>query len=88
MSTKTKEIRITTVDNPYDPFTHWEEWLLFDTNAGYFTPQRLASISTIADGMTDQEIYETIEHAIDLLIKTGAINKEGNIVEFKKVIKN
>lgn len=84
---KTKEIRITTVDNPYDPFTHWEQWLLYDTNKGYYTPQRLASITTIGDGMSDQEIYDTIERGIDTLMKYGAINKQGQLVEFKKVIK-
>lgn len=83
----TKEIRVTTVDNPYDPFTHWDQWLLFDTNAGYFTPNRLATVAIIGDGLSDQEIYDTVERGIDELIKYGAINKQGEIVEYKKVIK-
>ena len=84
---KPKEIRITTADNPYNPFTHWEQWLLFDTNSGYFTSQRLASITTIGDAMSDQEIFDTVERGIEELIKFGSINKKGELVEYVKVIK-
>ncbi len=84
---KNKEIRVTTVDNPYDPFTHWDQWLLFDTNAGYNTCGRLAKVTFISDAMTSDELYETVEEGINELIKTGSINKQGDIVEYKKVIK-
>lgn len=84
---KNKEIRVTTLDNPYDPFTHWEQWLLFDTNAGYNTCGRLAAVTFISDSMTHQEIFETVESGIEELIKTGSINKKGELVEYKKVIK-
>jgi hypothetical protein len=83
-----KEIRVTTMDNPYDPFTHWEEWYLFDINAGYNTCARLASVTFIGYALSEAETYRIIEQGIDRLIKTGSINKEGNIVEYKKVIKN
>jgi hypothetical protein len=82
-----KDIRITSVDNPYDPFTHWDEWLLFDANAGYNTCGRLASITIVSDAMTAAEVYEEVERGIELLMKTGSINKNGEIVEYKKVIK-
>ena len=84
---KNKEIRITTVDNPYDPFTHWEQWLLFDVNSGYNTCGRLANVTFISDSLSDQEIFDSVNHGIDVLIKTGAINKQGDIVEYKKVIR-
>ena len=84
---KNKEIRITSSDNPYDPFTHWEQWLLFDVNAGYNTCGRLASVTFISESMSDLELYEEVESGINILIGTGCINKEGLIVEYKKVIK-
>jgi len=84
---KNKELRVTTVDNPYNPFTHWEQWLLFDVNAGYNTCGRLASVTFLHDSMTHTELYEEVNHGIDELIKLGSINKQGNIVEYKKVTK-
>jgi len=84
---KNKEIRVTSMDNPYDPFTHWEQWLLFDVNAGYNTCGRLATVTFISDLMTDEEVYVAVEEGIDILITTGSISKLGAVVEYKKVIK-
>ncbi|MFU8786358.1 MAG: hypothetical protein ACNA7U_03845 [Candidatus Izemoplasmataceae bacterium] len=82
-----KAIRVTTIDNPYDPFTHWEQWWLFDINAGYNTCGRLATVSYISDSMSNQEAFESAEQGIEKLMKTGAINKQGEIVEYVKVFK-
>ncbi len=30
-------VRLTTVDNPYDPFTQWDEWYAYDEGKGYAT---------------------------------------------------
>jgi len=56
---------LTTVDNPYDPFTHWDEWLSFDTHAGHNTMQLLARIAKSSDELseTDQDI--AFDNAID-----------------------
>lgn len=83
-----KEVRITTVDNPYDPFTEWEDWLMFDIQQGYGTCERLASIAPTSEQLSDQENFEIVEEAIEELMKTGAFNKKGELVEYKKVYKN
>jgi hypothetical protein len=83
-----KEIRITSADNPYNPFTHWEQWLLFDINAGYNTCGRLARVTFLSDSMTDKEIIENVELGINELIKTGSINKNGEIIEYLKVFRD
>ena len=82
-----KEIMITTVDNPYNPFEEWEKWLLYDTNKGYHTCERLASVTAVSDQDSDEENFYAVEQGINELIKTGALNKNGEIVEFKKVVK-
>lgn len=83
-----KQVRITTVDNPYDPFEEFDEWLMFDKSKGYHTCERLASITNTSPQLSDAENNEIIEQSIDELIKYGAIAKDGILVEFKKVYKN
>lgn len=80
-----KELRITTQDNPYNPFTQWDDWYMFDLQKGYHTCERLASVAYTSDALSDDENLEQVERAANMLLKTGAIDKEGKIVEYKKV---
>lgn len=80
-----EDVMITTVDNPYNPFTEWEDWLNYDVQHGYMTCERLASITTISDSLSEEENNQTINESIDQLIRTGAISKDGKLIEFKKV---
>lgn len=83
-----EEVMLTTVDNPYNPFKDWHSWLVFDHTMGYHTNERLASIAMTADVLTDEENLVIINDAMDELIKTGAINKQGEIVEYTKVYRS
>ena len=64
----TNDCMLTTHDNPYDPFTQFEHWFLFDVEKGYDSCGYLARIAKIADGMSEAEQNEEIEHAIDEII--------------------
>ena len=66
---ETKETRLTTIDNPYNPFTQFDEWFLFDLEKGYNTCDYLGRIARTSDMLTDQENDEEIERAIDEIIK-------------------
>lgn len=63
---------LTTVDNPYNPFTQYDEWLAWDEQSGYFSNALLSRIAITSDELseTDQEI--AIETAIDEIIKENA----------------
>lgn len=37
---------ITTTDNPFDPFTEYDQWSDYDERQGYFTNQYLARLVT------------------------------------------
>jgi len=78
-------IAITTIDNPYNPFTEWDNWWTYDVTHGYMTCERLASITTLSDALSEEENAQSIEESIDKLIKTGAISKDGKLIEYKKV---
>lgn len=63
------ESMLTTIDNPYDPFENFKSWLMFDKEKGYNSSERLARIAVLTDEMSDVEIDEEIERAIDTIIE-------------------
>lgn len=64
-----REVNITTVDNPYDPFDDFEHWLQFDTEKGYYTSSKLGRLTNLRNDMSEAEEAEEIERAIDRLIE-------------------
>lgn len=64
-----KKARLTTIDNPFDPFTQFDSWFLFDIEKGYNTCSYLGRIARTSDQLTEKENDEEIERAIDEIIK-------------------
>lgn len=64
-----KECMITTFDNPYDPFTQFNHWFLFDTEKGYNTCAYLDRVAKVSEEFSDEENNLAIEQAIDEIIK-------------------
>ena len=64
-----KECMITTIDNPYDPFTQFNHWFLFDTEKGYNTCAYLDRVAKVSEEFSDEENNLAIEQAIDEIIK-------------------
>lgn len=64
-----KECMITTFDNPYDPFTQFNHWFLFDTEKGYNTCAYLDRVAKVSKEFSDEENNLAIEQAIDEIIK-------------------
>lgn len=60
---------LTTIDNPYSPFTNFTEWFMFDVEHGYNTCGYLARIAQTNDEMTEQEFTRETNRAIDEIIK-------------------
>lgn len=67
--TESIECRLTTIDNPYDPFAQFIDWFMFDVEKGYNSCGKLDRIVKLSDDMTQKEIDEEIERAIDEIIK-------------------
>lgn len=59
------ECMLTTVDNPYNPFTQFDEWYRFDQDKGYGTDSYLARIAIVDDQMPETVYDEEVERAID-----------------------
>ena len=81
MSTMTSECRLTTFDNPFDPFEQFTSWFLFDVEKGHNTCGYLARIAEIPDDLSQKEADMAVERAIDKIIEHDFMNK------YKKVTK-
>ena len=77
------DVALTTIDNPYDPFTQFKEWHAFDTvQKGYYTCEYLARIAPYSSDLAPSVADALLEDAIDEIC---AINVLGI---YKKVRRN
>ena len=63
-----KECKLSTIDNPFDPFEQFDDWLRFDEDKGYNCCSYLARIAKLTDDMTPNEEDVEIERAIDEIL--------------------
>ena len=73
---------LTTFDNPFDPFEQFTSWFMFDVEKGYNSCGYLARIANLTDDMSDQEVNDDMEGAID------EISQYEFMKIYKKVKKN
>lgn len=60
---------LTTVDNPWNPFTHFDDWFAWDTAAGYNTPAFLARVVKSSDELSSADQALAIEQGIEEIVK-------------------
>lgn len=65
---------LSTVDNPYDPRTSWDEWFVYDTTHGYYTCGLVARLCTATDSLTENLEVEEIEKTIDRILELDGTN--------------
>ena len=75
---------LTTLDNPYDPFTQFDDWYRFDEDNGYHSCEYLARICESSDSLSEDDQNLAIETAIDEIVQ---LNVTGNYKKVKKEIK-
>ena len=70
-----REVYITTSDNPYSPRDQFDEWYAFDTQHGYNTCAYLARCAFTSSGISDKDNDLEVESAINDILK---FNLTGN----------
>lgn len=75
---------ITTIDNPFNPFTNFDDWFRFDTDKGYNSCAYLGRIARTSDSFSEEENNREVERAIDEIIKYDFL---GIYKKVKQVIK-
>ena len=84
--------RLTTIDNPYDPFDEFVEWLLYDNEKGYDTCGLVANLYQAKPNETQLEVERNTEDAIDQFLIADPSNlyvkvKRGEFVKKKDLFK-
>jgi hypothetical protein len=67
--TEPTEYMLTTVDNPFNPFTRFDEWLEYDSRLGYNTPSFLARIAKVSNDLSQADQELEIQNAIDEIVR-------------------
>ena len=62
------EYMLTTVDNPFNPFTRFDEWLAYDIKMGYNTASFLDRIAKVSNDISDPDQALAIQDAIDEIV--------------------
>jgi hypothetical protein len=69
MTDSNSEIMLTTVDNPFNPFTEYDEWYAFDQQMGYNTPAFLDRVAITSYDLSEPDQARAIEDAIDQIVE-------------------
>lgn len=69
---------LTTVDNPYNPFTEFDAWNTWDQAAGYFTLSYLGRVVRTSDDLSEADQSLAHEQAMDDIVSE-------NVGFYKKV---
>lgn len=60
---------LSTIDNPYNPFTEFDKWYNYDTIKGYNCCSYLSKIARTADSLPESFNQAEIERAIDEIVE-------------------
>ena len=75
---------LTTLDNPFNPFTDYDKWYEFDTSNGYNTCAYLARITKSSDDISEADEALAIDAAMNEIV---SLNLSGNYIKIKEDFK-
>ena len=64
---------LTTIDNPFNPFTQFDEWYAYDEAMGYHSSAFLARVVVTSDELSDPDQDLALELAIDEIVKEDVL---------------
>lgn len=67
------QVMLTTIDNPFDPFTQFDEWYAYDEEKGYHTCGLLARIAKTSNELSLAEEEIIVRRAIDEIVRLNFI---------------
>lgn len=64
-----QQFMLTTFDNPFNPFVDFTSWYMYDCENYHNTSSRLARIMNVDSEMTQKEIEEERNRAMNLIVE-------------------
>lgn len=65
----TEDVMLSTVDNPWSPFTHFDEWREYDESSGYYSLALLGRVVITSDEMSEADQDVAVTDAINEIIR-------------------
>lgn len=66
---------LTTIDNPYNPFTQFDDWMQFDQDKGYNSCELLARHTYTSNELSDSDNEAAIEDGIDEVVNSDPFGR-------------
>jgi hypothetical protein len=73
VTSEPRDYMLTTTDNPWDPFTEFQEWFAYDLVHGYNTPGLLARVAKFSYDASDADQDLLIAQAIDEIVRENIL---------------
>lgn len=76
---------LTTTDNPFNPFTEWDQWFAYDEQLGHHTCALLARVTHTSDELSDVDQDLTLQQAIDEVVQynVSGVHRKVSIDDFE-----
>ena len=59
---------LSTWDNPFSPFTQFDQWLSFDRGMGYYSLEYLGRIANTSSALSDSQNEKIVDDAINEIV--------------------
>ena len=66
---------LSTSDNPFNPYTHWDQWYAWDSSAGYHTPAYLDRVVRSSNDLSEADQDLAINDGIDEILEYNLTGK-------------
>ena len=76
---------LTTIDNPFSPFTQWDEWKRYDEDNKYYTCSYLARIAKTSDDLSEVDYNKAIDDAIEEIVSLNINGMYTKVYEEKNI---
>lgn len=79
-----KAVFLTTIDNPFNPNTQWDDWLRYDEDHGYYSLSYLARIAKTSDELSSSDYLLAVEQAIDEICELNLLGLYAKLVIYEE----